>query len=213
MNKSDVLVKLHAYIASDGIINTWKSKDMHGKKLRIRPRFRVRFYNNEKTLIKDFISSVKKIYSSTKYAKKYIKYSEKRFEVEVRGQIIAKSIFFLGEISTKNWELPKNLKKNQEIIWIRAFADCDGTVGHYGHHRYIAIDSINFKGLKQLSKVLEELGISNRILKVKYKGNTSYRLKISQKENLAKYLKLIGFNHPKKQRKLVKAINSYKQNL
>jgi len=209
MNKKDILVKLHAYTASDGIIDTWKSKDIHGRKLRIRKRFRVRFYNSEKTLVNDFINSAKKVYSN----KKYVTYSPKRFEIEVRGQIICKKILSLGDIRTKNWEVPKNLTKEQKAIWIRAFADCDGTVGHYNYHRYIAIDSINLRGLKQISNILGEFGISNRMHKVLYKGYLSYRLKITGKDNLIKFNKLIGFNSPKKKKKLLNAIRSYKQNI
>jgi len=206
MNKKDALVKIHAYASSDGIIDTWKSKDMHGNKLRVRKRFRVRFYNNEKTLIEDFINAAQKIYP----IQKYIRYSQKRSEVEVRGQIICKKLLSLGGVSTKNWEVPKSLNKKQKSIWIRAFADCDGTVGHYNYNRYIAIDSINLKGLNQISKVLDEFGIFNRIQKVKYKGKISYRLKVSRRENLLKFSKLIGFNHPKKKKKLISAIQSYK---
>jgi len=209
MNKKDTLIKLHAYVSSDGIIDTWKSKDIHGKKLRIRKIFRIRFYNDEKTLIEDFIKSVKKIY----YDKKYIRYSEKRMEVEVRGQIISKKILKLGDISSKSWEIPKNLSNNQKGIWIRAFADCDGTVYNNHYNRYVAIDSINLNGLKQMSKMLEEFVIINRIIKVKYKGKISYRLKIYGKDNLIRYKELIGFNHPGKQKKLIDAINSYKQNI
>ena len=43
MNKKDLLVKLHGYVASDGGIYTMKVKDMHGKKLRIRRKLRTRF--------------------------------------------------------------------------------------------------------------------------------------------------------------------------
>ncbi|MFH1311278.1 MAG: LAGLIDADG family homing endonuclease [Nanoarchaeota archaeon] len=208
MNKRDLLIKLHAYISSDGIIDTWKSKDIHGKKLRIRKRLRVRFYSNEKTLIDDFIESVIKIY----HDKKYIRYSEKRMEVEVRGQIISKKILELGNISTTSWEMPKNLSNKQKRIWIRAFADCDGTIGYYKYNKYVAIDSINLKGLTQISHILTKFGIFNRIQNVKYKGKISYRLKVSRKENLIRYNRLIGFNHPYKQEKLIKVINSYKQN-
>ena len=118
----------------------------------------------------------------------------------------------MGQVSTKNWEVPKDLTNKQKIIWIRAFADCDGTVGHYNYNRYIAIDSINLNGLNQISNVLSELGIFNRIQKVRYKEIISYRLKISRKDNLVRFNKLIGFNHPKKKQKLIEAINSYKQN-
>ena len=84
MNKKDILLRLHAYIASDWLIDTWKSKDIHGNHLRIKKPLRLRFYNREEKLIKDFIESIKNIFSQ----QKHIRYSKKRFEVEIRGQII-----------------------------------------------------------------------------------------------------------------------------
>ncbi|MBI2628571.1 LAGLIDADG family homing endonuclease [Candidatus Pacearchaeota archaeon] len=85
---------------------------------------------------------------------------------------------------------------------MRSFADCDGTVNNSNYDRYVAIDSINFDGLKQISDKLNEFGIFNRIYKVQYKERNSYRLKISKRENLLKFNNLIGFSHPLKQEKL-----------
>ena len=79
----------------------------------------------------------------------------------------------------------------------------------YNYTRYVAIDSINLNGLKQISLILDEFGISNRIIEVRYKDNISYRLKISRRDNLIKFNELIGFNHPLKKKKLNEAIKSY----
>jgi len=210
MNKKDLLVKIHAYISADGLICYWKSKDMHGKKLRIRKRFsRIKFYNKNKLLINDFISAVKKVCPHLKY----IRYVKDRSEVDIRSQILAKDLLRLGKVSTKAWEFPKDFSVMQKKIWISSFADCDGTVNNYNYCRYVAIDSINLKGLKQIRRVLEEFKISSRIIKVKYKENISYRLKIYRKDNMLKFKKLIGFKHPDKQKKLTQSIRSYKQKL
>ncbi len=206
MNKKDFLVKIHAYVASDGAVSLWKSKDIHGKKLRIRPRFRIKFYNIEQELVDDFIKSIREVYSG----EKYVYYSKKRAEVEVRGQIITKGIFALGRVSTKNWEVPKNLTKNQKRIWISAFVDCDGTVYNKNYNRYVAIDSINLNGLKQISLILNEFEISSKIYTIRYKENISYRLKISGKEDLFKFRKIINLKHPCKKAKLNEAIKSYR---
>lgn len=208
MNKQDSLIKIHAYVSSDGIIDNWKSKDLHGKKIRIRKKLRTRFYNNEEKLIQDFIKTIKKLYPL-----KSIKFYPKRSEIEIRSQVLAKDLLKLGEVSSKSWEVPKNIEGNQKAVWIKAFADCDGTIYDKNYNRYVAIDPINLKGLKQISKILEEFNIKNKIYIINYKGKTSYRLKISRKDNLIKFNKIIGFNHPKKKRKLIKAINSYKQKL
>jgi len=205
-NKKDLLIKIHAYVSSDGIIDTWKCKEIRGNNIRVRKRLRVRFYNQEEELIRDYLDAVRKAHPQ----QKYIRYSKKRSEIEIRSQIICKSILKLGKVSTKNWEVPKKLNNKQKIIWTRAFADCDGTVGHYNYNRYVAIDSINLNGLNQIANTLNKLRISSRIQKVKYRENTSYRLIISGKENLIKFNKIIGFMHPIKKKKLKEAIQSYK---
>ena len=200
-------VKVHAYVSADGMISNWLCKDIHGKKLRIRKRFsRVRFYNQNAELIKDYIEAIKIICPHLSY----IRHIQHRNEVDIRSQILAKGLLKLGDISTKSWQIPKDLSNRQKRIWARAFADCDGTVGYYNYDRYVSVDSINLKGLKQLVNLLNDLGITSRIQKVVYKENESYRLRIYRKENLFRYYKLVGFTHPKKQEKLSQAIQSYK---
>jgi len=206
MNNKDLLVKIHAYIASDGGIYPWKCKEIRGNNVRIRKKLRVKFWNKEDKLMNDFVVSVKRIYPHLKY----IWEDKKKFVAEVRSQIFSKDLLKLGKVSTKSWEFPKDINAKQKRIWIRAFADCDGTVNNYNYTRYVAIDSINLKGLKQISLILSEFGISSRIIKVRYKDKVSYRLKISRQDNLRKYEDIIGFNHPLKKRKLKEAIKSYR---
>lgn len=206
MDKKDGLAKLHGYVASDGGIYTWKCKDIHGKRLRIRRRLRTKFFNKEKALIEDFIKSVKKVYPWLKS----MKYYEKRIEVEIRNDTVAKEILALGKVWSSNWEFPKDLNNRQKRIWIKAFVDGEGTVNNENYNRYVAVSSINLDGLKDISRTLKELGISSKIYTIRYKSYTSYRLKISRKENLVKFNKLIRFNHPLKQRKLNEALKSYK---
>lgn len=206
MNKKDLLVKIHGYVASDGRIDTWKCKETRGKKLRIRLRFRTRFFNNENILIGDFLKIIHQLYPKIRN----IRYSEKRSEIEIRSQKISKDILELGKVGTYDWEIPIASNNKQKRIWIRAFADCDGTVYNKNYNRYMAIDSMNLKGLKEISEVLNKLKIKNSIYCVKYKSVVSYRLRIYRKENLMKFNKLIGFTHPVKQGKLNESIKSYK---
>ena len=207
MNKKELLVKTHAYIASDGGIYTYKCKDIHGKRLRVRRRLRVKFYNKEEKLINDFINTFKILYPNIKS----IRYYKKRLEVEIRNDFFAKEILEIGKVWSSNWEFPKDINTKQKRIWIRAFADCDGTVNDYNYTRYVAIDSINLNGLKQISLTLDEFGISSRIIEVRYKDKITYRLKISRRDNLIRFNELIGFNHPLKKKKLNEAIKSYKR--
>ncbi|MAH03846.1 hypothetical protein CMI39_03610 [Candidatus Pacearchaeota archaeon] len=210
MNKKDCLIKIHAYIASDGLIGFWNCKETRGNSFRVRKRFsRVRFYNQNEELINDYINAVKKACPHLTY----VRYIKRRSEVDLRSQILAKGLLNLGDISTRNWELPQNINKRQKRIWLGTFVDCDGTIQNRKYDRFIAIDSINLRGLKEISKVLENFNITNKIYTIKYKDNISYRLKIFRKENLIRFNKLIDLKHPIKKKKLVEAIRSYKQNV
>lgn len=204
MKKEDILVKIHGYVCSDGCIDFWKSKDMHGKKIRIRRKLRTRFYNADKEIIDDFINSIKFCFPNFKTIKVY----PERYEIVVKNHPISKEILKLGRVKSLDWEFPKNISKTQKILWIRAYADCDGTVQNTNSDRFVAIDSINYKGLKRISRELKLLGIFNKIYFIL--GGKSFRLKVFKKENLIKYNKIVGFTHLGKQNKLNDAIKSYK---
>jgi len=206
MNKKDLLVKIHAYVASDGGIYFKTCKDRHGKKLRVRKRRRTYFYNTEIALIKDFIKTIKILYPEIKN----IHYRPKRYELAVENHRISKDILKIGKVGSKNWEVPRGLNKRQKIIWLGAFVDGEGSVCNSDYHRYVVIDSINKFGLKAISDNLKELDIENHFYRFNFRGYIFYRIKISRKENLIRFCKLIGFNHPKRQEKLREAIKSYK---
>lgn len=179
---------------------------MHGKKLRIRIKLRASFFNTEEKLITDFIKATQKLYPDLK-----VKYDEKRGRVDIRSQRFVKNMLKLGKVGTYDWEVPKFMNNKQKGIWIKAFSDCDGTVYYKNYSRYIAIDSMNLMGLEKISGLLNDFEIKNSIYPVKYKSIVSYRLKIYRKENLIKFRKLIGFNHPVKRKKLSEAIKSYRR--
>lgn len=205
MNKKDWFVKIHGYICSDGGIYSWKCKDIHGGKLRIRRRLRTKFYNKEIALINDFMNAIKKAYPELKS----MRYYPKRIEVEIRNHTLSKEILKLGKVWSHNWEFPKNLTTKQKKLWIRAFSDSEGTLYNKNYNRYIALDSVNFSGLKEVSKALYEFGILNKLYE--FKNFNRSRIKISGKNNLIKFNNLIGFEHPSKQAKLIGAINSFKE--
>ena len=207
MNKKDLLVKIHAYVASDGGIYPRKCKDFHGGKIRIRRKLRTKFYNIEPFLIQDFLKTIKRLYPGIKS----IKYYPKRNEIDVDNNKISKEILNLGKIGSRVWEVPKKLNRLQKIIWVRSFVDGEGSVGNFNYHRYVVVDSINGKSLKEVSLILTSLGIENKFYRFVFRGYVFYRIKISKKENLVRFHKIIGFNHPKRQKKLEEAIKAYKR--
>ena len=205
MTRKDLLAKIHGYVCSDGGIYSWKCKDIHGKKIRVRRRLRTKFFNKEPALINDFMNAIKLAFPKVKS----IKYYPKRIEVEIRNHTLSNEILKLGKVWSHNWEFPRAMSLKQKKLWIRAFSDSEGTVNNYNYDRFVALDSINLKGLKRISNELKKLGISNKLYEFK-KFNRS-RIKIHGKGNLIKFRNIIGFEHPSKQVKLTEAINSFKK--
>ncbi len=108
----------------------------------------------------------------------------------------------IAEFGSLNWQFPNQFKSREEKIeWIRAIFDCESYVGP----KNIQLQSVSEKGINSIKELLEEFGVNSKIYRYKRKKkkqNTNYLLFISRKENIRKYLKLIGFNHPKKLKKL-----------
>jgi len=204
MKKEELFAIIHGYICSDGGIYNRTVKDIHGKKLRIRRKLRTKFFNETPELINDFIDIIRKLYPNVKS----IRYYPKRKEVEIRNHTLSKDILNLGKVWSYNWEFPKYMNTKQKLLWIRAFVDSDGTVQNRMYDRFIAIDSVNKRGLKDISKFLIDINIPNKIYNIK---GGSFRLKISKRNNLIRFNSLITLKHPEKQHKLIEAINSYKR--
>jgi hypothetical protein len=97
-----------------------------------------------------------------------------------------------------DWNVPKAVDNSEDHVraaWCRGYADGDGTVAKSG----IRLDSVNLAGLKQVKDLMQSLGINSNL-----RGPYSYRPHLDRfrltihKEALREYVKLIGFNHPKK---------------
>lgn len=74
-------------------------------------------------------------------------------------------------------------------------------------NRNIGIDCVNKKGIEQVKKALQTIGINS---KLKFRDKQKiYRLYIFGKENIIKFKQEIGFLHPKKSEKLNEAIQDY----
>ncbi len=192
MKLNEDIVALHAYLCADGYVI--KSKNPKYK------YFHIGLRNLNQTLLKDFQKRFKKIFR----LKPYI--------VEGRCRIGSKKIYEIltsnfGSFYSKEWKMPK-LNKALSKMWLRTFFDCEGWVFCKSHqNRHIGLDSINEKGLDQIIKELNDLGIGT-IRKINKKRRT-YRILIYGKENLETFKKEIGFLHPEKIDKLNKAIADY----
>lgn len=182
---------IHAYLCGDGYV-------AYGHE---RKYYRMGFRNTNLVLLKDF----KKRFD--RYFKVNITLKEGERCYKSSKEIYWKLTNQFGSFYSREWTMPE-LSRNLSKKWLRAFFDCEGWVYCKTHqNRHIGLDSINEKGIDQVIKALNNLGI-NTIKKVNKKRGM-FRIFIYRKESLIKFSKEIGFLHPDKAKKLEKTLKDY----
>ena len=188
------LAAIHGYLCADGYVIRNSETQKH-------KFYVIGFRNYNLTLLRDFQS-------------KFFKQFNKKPKLRKDGRCIinSKEIYFglikkFDSFYSREWTFP-NIHRNYLKYWLSAFFDCEGWVIVKGRqNRQIGADSINYKGLKQISKALKIFNIETKLRE--NKGRNSYRLYIFGKDNLIRYQEKIGFLHNEKKRKLKEAIKSY----
>lgn len=191
MKFDENLAAIHAYLCGDGYVikNPLNQKTKY---------YKIGFRNTNNSLLKDF---------QEKFCR-YFKIKPSLYKGQ-RCQIGSKEIYTkltnnFGSFYSYEWSIP-NLNKKLLKIWLRAFFDCESWVFCKSHqNRHVGIDSVNEKGLDQIKKALENLGIKS--IKKTIKDRRIYRLFIYGKENLIRFQEEIGFLHPLKKELLEKTI-------
>jgi hypothetical protein len=108
-----------------------------------------------------------------------------------------------GPFNCRTWFIPKeilNADNEIKVAWLQAFFDDEATVSKNGE---IELDVVNKRGLLQVRKILNKLGILTTLNK--FKSKNSWRLRIRNK-SLFRFWKLINFTHPEKKERLKNAI-------
>jgi len=122
---------------------------------------------------------------------------------------------FKIQLGKKSYDIfmPKMIKNagndiKKEIIGI--VVSCEGNIGNFNKAtRLISVKMCSRKYLSDLSDMLNEFGISNRIYKAE---NRLWTLKISRKKNLEQFYKTIKLFHSEKIREMKKLIKAYSKN-
>jgi len=195
--------RIHAHICGDGCIykvRTNRSKKeliQHPRKNTVRNRFHIRYFNNDISLLKQFIKDVHTVFN------RRCCLNLKNNYIDVQGKWLYDIFKFLGAGKSHEWFISdKILSSSNEVIieWIKSFFDDEVYVPL--KRRCIEVGSVNKKGLNQIKKLLFSLGIISIIHgPYWYKGFFSYRLYIDSK-NVRKYHELVGFTSLKKKRRL-----------
>ncbi len=188
------LVSLHAYLCGDGYVSK-------NPKLQKKKNYKIGLRNTNLVLLKDFQEKFNKVFGiqpNLTEGERCEKGSR-----EIHTILINK----FGSFHSNEWRAP-TLNKNLSKYWLRTFFDCEGWVFCKSHqNRHIGLDSINEKGLDQIIKMLNYLGI--KTIKKVNKKKGIFRIFIYGKENLIKFKEEINFFHPNKKEKLDRAIKDF----
>tara|TARA_B100001971_G_C18108256_1_gene492722 strand:+ start:108 stop:950 length:843 start_codon:yes stop_codon:yes gene_type:complete len=187
------LAAIHGYLCSDGYVI--KNSDTQKHKY-----YHIGLRNTNETLLKDFQLKFDRVFGL------------KPTITNGRSSIHNKELYYFltkdFSYYSYEWKLP-DINKENLIYWLRTFFDCEGWVENQpAKSRLIGADCCNEDDLWNIKKALNKLDIESQIKK--RKGRTIWRLTICNIANLKRFHKTIKFLHPDKNKKLIDAIDSYK---
>ena len=163
--------------------------------------YEIKFYPDIIDTANLFVKTFERIYQK----KPSIRYVKNYYRVRVTSPVACKHLITISGFSKLAWRVPKKIlvDNNSKKEFIRAIFDCEGCVGK----RNIQFQSVNGPGVYDIKKLLKEFKINSSIYTHKRDNpnwNLNYIMVISRKENIKRFYKLVGFNHPIKQEKLAK---------
>ncbi len=181
----------------------------------------VRYNNTCDTLIDEFKTDITLLFGKVRFSEG-IGNSGTKYVVVSRKYIVEIFKKYHPDYKSENIFVPVCIfdgKKGIKKAFLRSFYDDEGCVGLRVYEktkewkRNISLASNSFQMLYDVKKLLLEffsIG-SNRIIE-NHKGSkkdNSYLLSITGKENIKRFEKEIGFNHPAKKEKIRLMIQSY----
>jgi len=178
-----------AHIQADGCVRHRKDDG----------RFEIQYYNTSDSLIMEFREMIKAIFKKEAWK------PTKRKTATITGTGDKKIVSELMKFPLKNWKVPDEVlkaSKKCKIAYLRAFFDDEGSVTE---PRKIKLYSENAFGIMQIRKMLLDFGIKSNVYKPS-KRNV-LELDIGRKDSIFNFAKCIGFNHPKKRKKLELIVN------
>ncbi|MBW2976410.1 hypothetical protein KY347_03115 [Candidatus Woesearchaeota archaeon] len=201
--------RLHAHICGDGFlfkVKTNRSKKeliQHPRKNTVRNRFHLGYCNTNAFLLKLFIKDLKIAFNRIGV------FIPSKNQVDVQAKWLYYLFKTFGAGKSKEWRIPDKIvsaSKEIKIQWLKAFFDDEAYVSKT--QKRIVLNIVNYKGLKQIQSLLNNLNIVSRLNgPYYYKKFYSYHLTI-YKNNLLTYSNLIGFNHTKKRRILQELVKN-----
>lgn len=196
MKFNQSLATIHAYLCADGYAITNPPTQKH-------KYYYIGLRNTNEIILQDFQKNFEKTFG----VRPIITKEKDRCKIQNKNLFLklTKNFSFYSD----KWTMPK-LSLKELRCWLRAFFDCEAWVSvQKGKSRVIGLESVNKNGLEQIKNSLLKFGIKVSDVK-KRKNRNIWYIYICGKENLLKFKKNIGFLHPSKNKRLLEAINSYR---
>ena len=192
MTKLELTAELCGFLAADGSVFIRKEKT--GK-----THYEFKFYPDHESVLKRFLYIFEKLYGVVPHVKNMGNY----FCVQIQNKKACIDLLKLAKFGSLSWTIPEIIKNDRKSarLWLRAYFDSDGYVGK----KYIQLQSVNERGLKEISKLLTIWNIETKIYRYKRPNknwNVNYLLNINKRQGRLKFLKTIGFTHKVKLNKL-----------
>ena len=183
--------RIHAHICGDGHLYTEKGD--------WGTRYIIEYTNTNQSLIEEFVNDAKHAYNASPTV--IWRRNKRSYIARFKSRYAFRRLTSLGAGSSNNWRIDiKILDENKFLIvnWLGAFFDDEAYVDT--STKRIAVTSVNLKGLKDVSTLLEFIGIKSCIYKIMH--GRAFKLVISRKQNLLKYAEKVGFKSRTKSMKL-----------
>ena len=162
-----------------------------------------RYINSELTLIKNFKKLVKQVFGEMEpniQIRKKGKYTKPNYYLQYPSIISAFVLLVFDYKPDKDMDVPSfifNVPKEAKTSFLKAMFDDEGWVTEKNKKIQLGLKPI--KPLLNIKKLLNEGGIKTSNI---YKSNTFNRFEISGQDNILLFSKIIGFKHPKKNKRL-----------
>ena len=183
------------FLAGDGSVQKRKEKTFY--------HYQIDFFPDDEIMMDTYIKQIKTVYNKIPRIKK----DNKFYSVRFTSKIVVEDLYNLAEFGLKKWTLPTNLFRinGAKENWLKAFFSAEA----YVNSKSIKVQTINLNGMKEISNILNNMGIDNNYYEYNSKKKSESPVGIIfilKKESRLRFYNWIGFWHSKKTKTLKESL-------
>jgi len=183
------------FLAGDGSVQKRKEKSFY--------HHQIDFFPDDELMKDTYMSQINEVYKKIPSTQKKNKF----YNIRLSSKVVVEDLVKLANFGLKNWNLPTSLFciKGARENWLKAFFSAEA----YVNSKSIKIQTVNKKGMQEVSRILKELGITTRNYEYHPKKENHSPVSIifiNKKEDRLKFFNKIGFWHKKKNKILKEAL-------